>query len=331
VNDVDDFKKRIKKTTNYSDSLINAAWPEWWSEDATGSPSAEAELRFSVARKLGLDPRSLQNADGPLLMWDDTAKYKRFNGNEAEHRAITSFGTSISRILSRGITIKHSLVGYSAAEIRKSILAEQSFVRLQDLIALLWSVGIPIIHLKVYPLAAKHMSAMAVSSKDGDFAVLMAKDAQYPAWAAFSIAHEIGHICLGHLKAGTSIIDMEDPLESNAPEDEEEIASDKFALELLTGDPNFEVVVQGDGNNAQELATQALTKAVESRIEPGTIALCYGYVTGKWGVVQNALKIIYVNPAPTWEFINQTAKTQLSWDDIGDDNASYLQAIMGAL
>lgn len=331
ASDISNFRSRITKATGYSESAINAAWPEWWSNDAEGSTSAEAELRFSVARKLGLDPRSLQDDEGPRFMWDDSAKYKRFQGNQDEHRAITSFGTSISRILSKGVSNKASLVGVTAAEIRASILEKTTFVTLQNLVALLWGVGIPIIHLRVHPLAAKHMTAMAVSVNN-DFAVLMAKDAQYPAWMAFSVAHEIGHICLGHVDAGSALIDMEDPLENSGNEgDDEELASDRFAIELLTGDPDFHLIVKGDGNSAKELASQVMSIAHELRVEPGTLALCYGYATNNWPTVQNAFKIIYTQPAPVWEFINRTAKSQLNWEDIGDDNGSFLQAVMGAV
>lgn len=331
ASDINDFKKRINRTTGYSESAINAAWPEWWSKEAEDSPSAEAALRFSVARKLGLDPRSLQDDTGPRFMWDDSAKYKRFQGDEIEHRAITSFGTSISRILSKGIFTRKSIVGYSAATIRESILQNSTFVRLQDLVGLLWSVGIPIIHLRVHPLAAKHMSAMAVSVNN-DFAVLMAKDTQYPAPMAFNVAHEIGHICLGHINSDSALVDMEDSLDGTKDDkDNEEIASDRFAIELLTGSPDFSLKIQGSGSNPEELAKQVLALAPELRIEPGTLALCYGYATNNWATVQNSLKIIYSQPAPAWMFINKTAKSQLNWDEIGDDNSSFLQAVMGAV
>jgi hypothetical protein len=264
-------------------------------------------------------------------MWDDSAKYKRFQGNEAEHRAITSFGTSISRILSKGVLHKKPLVGYSASTIRESILQNSPFVRLQDLVGVLWGVGIPIIHLRVHPLAAKHMTAMAVSVND-DFSVLMAKDTQYPAPMAFSVAHEIGHICLGHINSGSAIVDMEDSLEGGKDDkDNEEIASDRFAIELLTGNPEFSLTIRGNGNNPEELASQVLSLAPELRIEPGTLALCYGYATNNWATVQSSFKIIYTQPAPAWKFINQTAKQQLNWDEIGDDNGSFLQAVMGAV
>ena len=51
--------KRRLQDVGLSGPAINAAWPRWWSEAAEASSSARAELRFSLARKLGLDPSSL--------------------------------------------------------------------------------------------------------------------------------------------------------------------------------------------------------------------------------------------------------------------------------
>src|SRR5437588_12250307 len=51
---------------------VDAAWPAWWSEEAEASASARVELRFSVARKLGLDPRSLlEDPSQPRFVWHD--------------------------------------------------------------------------------------------------------------------------------------------------------------------------------------------------------------------------------------------------------------------
>jgi hypothetical protein len=43
----------------FSDSEINAAWPNWWSDEAEASTSCRAELCFHVARQLKIDPRFL--------------------------------------------------------------------------------------------------------------------------------------------------------------------------------------------------------------------------------------------------------------------------------
>src|SRR4051794_15887231 len=53
-----DLRLRLRRL-GLSDDAISAAWPQWWSADAEASPSARAELRFGIARRLGLDPRSL--------------------------------------------------------------------------------------------------------------------------------------------------------------------------------------------------------------------------------------------------------------------------------
>lgn len=330
ANDADDFRIRLAKRTGYSNSAIQAAWPEWWSSAAETSPSAQAELRFALARKLGLDPRSLLDEEGPQFMWDDSAKYKNFKGDERERLAITSFGTSVSRMLLNAIPTHTVLQGVDAAGLRASILASQKFVRFQDLLAFLWAIGIPVIHLQVHPLAAKHMCAMAVSINDR-YVVLLAKDAKYPAWIAFHLAHEIGHIVLGHVERGSAVIDMEDPAELGNRGDEEEDAADRFALELLTGDSDFTVEKVGTGHSARQLAEQAVAIGEERRIEPGTLALCYGHVTGEWPTVQAAMPFIYREAIPVWKVTNQIAAREIAWELLGDENESFVRAVMGAI
>lgn len=330
ASDTDDFRIRLARKTGYSNSAIEAAWPEWWSATAEGSPSAVAELKFSVARKLGLDPRSLSDDDGPRFMWDDSAKYKNFKGGERERLAITSFGTSISRMLLGGVPNYAILQGYNASSLRKLILSRQRFVRYQDLLALLWSVGVPVIHLRVHPLAAKRMCAMAVSINDRH-AILLARDAKYPAATAFHVAHEIGHLLLGHITEGSAVIDMEDPVELAMEGDEEEVAADRFALELLTGDPSFTVEKVGSGRSPRQLAQQVVSISEDRCVEPGTLALCYGYATKEWSTVQAAMPFIYREAMPVWRATNQVAASQIDWYLLGDENGSFIRAVMGGV
>lgn len=323
------FKTRLAQATGLADSAISAAWPEWWSDAADASPSAVAELRFSVARKLGLDPRSLLEDEQPRFVWDDSAKYKNFKGDaDRERPAITSFGTSVGRMLIKATPDYIPVEGIEAAGLRQSILAKKPFVSLLELLAFLWGIGVPVIHLRVFPLSAKRMCAMAVRVR-GRYAVLLAQDAQYPATIAFHLAHEIGHIALGHVGDNSALIDMEDPAESTDPQDDEEIAADRFALHLLTGDPLFGVSKEGQGHSAKQLAEQALKLGLEYGIEPGTLALCYGYETKDWPTVQAAFSRIYTSPIPVWSVTNQIASRQMAWDELGDENANFLRAVMG--
>ena len=71
VESAGDLRLRLRGL-GLSDSAVSAAWPRWWSEDAESSASARAELRFGVARRLGLDPHSLlEDRDAPRFLWRD--------------------------------------------------------------------------------------------------------------------------------------------------------------------------------------------------------------------------------------------------------------------
>ena len=332
TNNADRFKQRLISNTGLSESAISAAWPEWWSDAADSSPSAQAELRFSLARKLGLDPRSLVNEDGsPTFVWDDSAKYKNFKGDgEKEKPVITSFGTSLARILLKGCEQDISIVGKSATSLRTSILQSQSFVGIVELLSLLWGVGIPLVHLRIYPLSAKRMCAMTVQT-NGKFAIFLARDSSYPAPLVFHIAHEIAHIALGHLENKIALVDMTDVVESSEKNDPEEVDADKFALELLTGSSEPSIVTVGESNSAKQLAKEVIRAGHERQIEPGTLALCYGHSTQKWALANKALRFIYDSPQEAWVPINTMAKDQLLWGNISDDVSSYIHAVLGGI
>lgn len=57
----DDSSKLFQelRKVGFSSDAIEAAWPSWWSDDISASPSSRAELRFALARKLGLSAKPL--------------------------------------------------------------------------------------------------------------------------------------------------------------------------------------------------------------------------------------------------------------------------------
>ena len=325
------FKKRLQ-TLGLSDSVINAAWPVWWSEAADASPSARAELRYSIARKLGLEPHSLlEDGEAPRFVWKDPARFKHLSGEtDIEKWALTSFGRALGSMLLSGTTAGSSLEGTSANFLRSAILDRQPFVRLVDLLSLCWSIGIPTVHLRVFPWPQKRMAAMSVNTGDGN-AILLGKDSQYPAQIAFYLAHELAHLSLGHLKENEVLVDLEPKVGSGQPPepDPEEIAADAFALELLTGDPNPVVLPAEYTGDTRSLAKVALDIAAKVRIEPGTLALCFGYSTGDWATAMGALRHIYRTPKPVWREVNSIAMSQLSLSALPEDTFLYLKNVLG--
>jgi hypothetical protein len=321
--------KRQLKAVGLTDSAIDAAWPAWWSHDADSSPSASLELRFSIARKLGIDPRSLLDVEGtPRFIWRDEARFKHLSGEtDIERAAISSFGRALGAFLVSATTMEASLPS-SASTLRRVVLKSQPFVRLPDLLSLCWSTGIPVIHLRIFPRPQKRMAAMAVRVGERN-AILLAKDSQYPAHIAFYLAHELGHLLLGHIGSNAAIVDMESDERAPSHEDAEEEAADRFALELLTGSPEPKVVTESKSYNAPGLATAVLDAAPSLHIEPGTLALSFGYSTNNWAVVNSAMRFIYGPGTPMWQEINRIAMHELDLGRIPEDARSYIEQVLG--
>jgi hypothetical protein len=221
------------------------------------------------------------------------------------------------------------LRGVSARGLRQSIIDSGSpYVGLADLLALCWGIGIPVAHLRIFPWPQKRMAAMTVSLEDR-WSILLGKDAGYPAWIAFYLAHELGHIALAHIAAGRALVDLdfEDP---GTPGDDEEDAADAFALELLTGEPQPTVLPADPGvrATASELARTAMGAAEALQIEPGTLALCFGYSTKDWKTANGSLKVIYTE-TPVWREVNRVAMTQLQLHDISAEAGEFLATVLG--
>ena len=315
-----------------SESAIGAAWPRWWSNEADASVSAQTELRFSLARNLGLDPRSLFDVqERPRFAWHRQARFKHLTTEgDVERDAVGSFGRALGSLLVTATDSPVSpLSGESAGHLREAILASQvPYVRLVDLLALSWSVGIPVVHLRVFPWPQKRMAAMSVRV-DGRSVVLLAKDSEFPAQIAFYLAHELGHIALDHLEKEAVIVDLEQDNPIMDGQDAEEADADSFALELLTGQSRPVIVSAiNAGSSAKELVRVARNSAEELRIEPGTLALCFGYSTQRWATANSALKQIYVEPKPVWSEVNGIAKLHLRREQLPQDAGDYLDSVL---
>jgi hypothetical protein len=290
-------------------------------------------LRYSIARKLGLDPHSLlEDESAPRFVWKDVARFKHLSGeSDLEKWAITSFGTALGTILLAGTRVTTVIENIRASELRTAVLRSQPFVRLIDLLSICWSVGIPTIHLRIFPWRRKRMAAMSVHV-GGRNAILLGKDSLYPAQIAFYLAHELAHISLGHLSEEGVIVDLESVRNPNLPAsspDPEEAAADAFALEVLTGDPKPVVLPTIAGGGARSLAKAALGAAPDLNIEPGTLALCFGFSTGDWATAIASLRYIYSSPKPVWQEVNNIALSQLALPELPEDTLFYLRHVLG--
>jgi len=326
---VDNYAKALRKElrdAGYSEQAINAAWPTWWSDEAATSSSARAELRFVMSRHLGLAPKSLLG-ERVEFVWSDQARFKNLTKrDQASRNALASFGVAVGRLLLRATPVDRSLDGITAGQLRHAILTRRRFVDLVGLVSTCWALGVPVIHLRVFPLPAKAMRAMVINA-NGRHAILLGRDAIYPAPIAFTLAHEMGHAALGHAANGQAVVDDGDPV--HGCDDREEQEADAYGLELLTGSPQPEITLSTSRPSAQSLAEECLEHGPTNGIEPGTLALCVGHLNGDWKTANAALRHVYTDTSPVWSAVNKTAAQELDWGSLSPDSIAYLQALLG--
>lgn len=325
MGDADSLRAELR-AAGLSRAAINAAWPEWWSDQAESSASAKTELRLAVARNLGLAPKSLigERVD---FVWRDRARFKHLRaGDDLPAAALNSFGVSVGRSLIEATAYNGDLVGIAAADLR-AMLIEMGPPDLPALLTVCWAVGIPVAHLRVWPLARKAMHAMVVG-QHGRHAILFNREASYPAIVAFTLAHEIGHIALGHVPADDILVDAEDPAGA-ADHDDEETAADRFALEVLLGDPEPDIQINFDAFNHVELADAVMRAGPEYGIDPGMLALAVAFRRNSWPVAMAAMRLIQPQPVVVSDLVNRVAAGQLDLDRLGSDSAVFIERLLG--
>ena len=332
--DAASFRQSIERM-GYPRTTVDAVWPEWWSAEAEGSRAAQTELRFTVARRLGLRPTTLFEDNAPEFVWQHEAKFKGLSTyNERERAAITSFGQAFTQTLLPSVptpTQGRSITGLTVQDVRASLMgARDAIVDLGGLCALCWALGVPVVHLRVFPLPAKRMAAMAVRVGDR-YAILVGRDASFPAPTAFHVAHEIAHIALGHLTGTTAIVDTK--ILAREHEDAEEADADRFALTLLTGEPDPKIEMNQRARSGAQLA-RAVVAATRGpggrRIEAGTLCLCYGYQTGDWRTAHAALRHVYLHEHAVWKALNTYAAREIDWEALPTGGQAYVRAVLGA-
>lgn len=321
--------RRELRQAGLSARAIDAAWPEWWSKSAEESLSARNELRYTLARRLGISPRSLFEGP-PRFTWRDDAKFKSLGTtSESEQTILTSFGVSLGRIAVQGTPPPQASLLADPSLLRAAIMSGSAYVQLNNLLAACWSFGIPVLKALVLPLSHKRMHAMTVATF-GRFAIILGHDNKFPARAAFTVAHEIGHIALGHVGNASALLEIEDPLQHGS-DDTEEVEADRFALQLLTGDPDFSVAPGLAEFNPSMVAQAVQDEAPKRGVSPGMLALSLGHSTGKWAPIFSALKRLpdEYRPQDIGLLINKIASMQFDWEKLSDDQGAYLRAIMG--
>ena len=335
----DHFVDRLLDT-GLSREVVDAALPQWWEPEDASSESARTLASLLLARRLSLDPRTLLDDAVPVgFLHSGPIKFKHMRlADGARKQALVAYARGVGRVVLGAMPSESALsVPPDPLSLRQALMASgRPFVAFGDVLTACWSLGVPVLHLRVFPSTTKGVTAIAVRLGQRH-AILVARESGFDAQYMFHVAHELGHIALGHLREAGAIVDA-DPLDpanraDDLIDDEEEVAADAYAQALLTGEPSFNVL---DGQfttaahgSARELAELAQQSAPQLRVDPGHIVMCYGHSTQNWPRATAAAKLLPQQPLTPGALVNRVLWSQLGTSlEASDEQAfAYLKAV----
>lgn len=327
--------KRLE-VAGFAGDFVRTCLPDWWDDQAEASDSSWLHLQLGLAQRLSIEPLSLFDENAPLQLADvGRPKFKHLALSEAQQRAANGFGSGLARLLLAATPEGTHELPSAALELRHLLLegAAEPWVGFGQLLTLCAAFGIPVAHLTAFPAGIKGMAAMT-TSVGARGAIFTARKPTHPAQVSFYIAHELGHIALGHVRDGRSIVEALtlDPEETDdgRPPDEEEVAADRFAFELLTGQPVLHVQGPADKGTARELVEKAIATGHSLRIDPGLIILCFGRQSNRWPLAGAALKMLPDHDVAVPAQINRALRTQLDPEMLSSEDRAYIDAVAAA-
>lgn len=323
----------MKQLSNqkYQKEFLELVMPASWLPRPDDDLGAVAHWKLIVAQTLGLDTKALLKANEVKPVAPSGMQFKRsveMQKTEPPSPNLAYFSSLVKAIASG---IEPSLpVPKKASEMHEAILAHAGSpkVTLQSLIDYCWSRNIAVVHVNKLPMTKKGLDAL-VYRYDGRYVIIVARQfaPELASAAMFTIAHELGHIAMGHVEENEALID--DPgtagkLEAFEP------AADTFASVVLSGgryDPNW-----CDGVTSPI----GIAKLAEARGR--TLGIDPGHMLLRWGIENKcypmAMKSLYKLPATiktgVHEFVNRIAHQHIQTEPIDQDTQELLSRSLAA-
>ncbi|MCX6359789.1 MAG: hypothetical protein NT029_08290 [Armatimonadetes bacterium] len=300
----------------------SVALPTGWDDSEAANPSTYACVLTLLARNLGLDIRSLQDAQAPLRWREagETRFLKHGNVDECEFDAVKGIALRAAGAAAQGVTAPTRTIP-SAQALRTQILsAGHQAVTLEALLDACWDLGIVVLCLRDLPPKAKKPTA-TVTVAGGRPVVVLCRKPCAAAWMLFWLAHEIGHVANGHLGGASLLIDAD--LDGQPSGDMEQEAH-KYAVTLLAGEPDPGYLAPSRLYRGR-LAAWARDVGRRDGVDPGFVVLHSTRASGgRYDVANNALKALEDSPDPVATVTAQLDR-RLDWSLLTRDAREFLR------
>lgn len=328
---------RSLKTVGLTKGQVASILPGWWEPELAKTASGARETALMLGRRLNIDASALLEGRIQSLRGAAPPRYKHTVRVTAEQLApATMIATSLARAIV-GAMPKRSAVQLpvSAIQLREQLLAGPSGrVDFDAILSFCWGQGVPVIPLPNLPKGVRKMDAAAIRVNSHPVVVIAVKN-NSKAWLSFLLAHELGHLCLGHVPDDTALVEgsLSDSSEFDAEsqQDQQEAEANQFA-HLLLGGAEADAVVGKWSRNLPpvSLATDAMDAADALRTAPGHLVLRYAFQTHRWAEARTALNFLSEDMSAQDTLVARL-RTEIDTSLLGEDMSDYVEQITGVV
>jgi IrrE N-terminal-like domain len=308
--------------------------PVWWDPAIEKESSGVAELAIHLSRRLSVDLSAL--IEGRLLPKGAASQVAFKHSSSVEPTSLTAatfIASSLSQAVLAAMRTPYTEIPRRPQDVQQQATAGGANVLGFDaLLDLCWSHGMPVIPLPNLPVGVRKMDGAALRIGDRPI-IIIARKKSSRAWLSFILAHEIGHVALGHIQAGSSIVDVSlqetATYATDSANDPQEREADQFALQTMGGETvDQEVSTWDQGLTPVELAVRARQAAARLRIESGHFILRHAFSSRRWPEGMTALRFLSEDFDPESALLAQLRR-HLDLDRVSDDLRDLLMQVTG--
>jgi len=185
------------------------------------------QVTTAVARAFGWEPSEFLAGSPASPRFEAVVQFKAGDPEAAIGSPLLAMAYRVSEWITQAANLTgNSRVPTDARELRSATLDGAGYLTLVSLLQWTWAAGIPVV-----PILGSGAFAAASWNVHQRPVIVLKESRQFVAFWLFDLAHELGHIALGHIRE-RGVVDVASPTPQSSSDSEEEEAN-QFALELL--------------------------------------------------------------------------------------------------
>lgn len=217
------------------DYVRNNGLPSWWDDSLNNKHEAILEGAGYIADNFNIDLKSLLATEEEIKFNPSPAtKLKRSSSQDNLTLLIgQALCSRLAELIAYGIEINYTPLPTDVKVCRAEILKDNTTVNLTSLLDYCWSKGIVVGYFNHFPEKVQKFTGF-IQVQSSCPVIILSATYKSETELVFDLAHELGHLALGHLEQKAVLID--ECIECDSNGDDEENEASQFATKLLLGD-----------------------------------------------------------------------------------------------